>query len=213
MYQISASISPGSSGGAVVNAKGELIGISTSTWKVKGSQNINFAIPINKVLETDLCSLTDTTRLRYNAMLARAFNAVKTGRLEYALALIDNYLDYRPADERGLQLMAQALVLKGLLNLDMNLIHKGIAIYKKQGFYVVLGEVAMRVGKINDAILAFQTAVFLDPTDAESYAKLAKGFGLRGNNEAEIHYNFIAAGKGSIEAQIWLEDNGYFILR
>jgi len=47
--QITASISPGSSGGAVVNDKGELIGISTLT--AREGQNLNFAIPIDEGLE------------------------------------------------------------------------------------------------------------------------------------------------------------------
>lgn len=46
--QVSAAISPGSSGGAVVNAKGELIAITTLT--VTRGQNLNFAIPVNEVL-------------------------------------------------------------------------------------------------------------------------------------------------------------------
>jgi hypothetical protein len=46
--QISAAISPGSSGGAVVNTKGELIAITTLT--VTKGQNLNFAIPVNEVL-------------------------------------------------------------------------------------------------------------------------------------------------------------------
>jgi len=41
--QITASLSTGSSGGAVVDSKGELIGISTLT--VRGGQNLNFIIP------------------------------------------------------------------------------------------------------------------------------------------------------------------------
>ncbi len=45
--QVSTAISPGSSGGAVVNAKGELIGITTLS--VTKGQNLNFAIPINEV--------------------------------------------------------------------------------------------------------------------------------------------------------------------
>lgn len=47
LIQITASISPGSSGGAVVNSKGELIGISTYT--ITEGQNINFAIPIEDI--------------------------------------------------------------------------------------------------------------------------------------------------------------------
>jgi S1-C subfamily serine protease len=45
LFQISAPISPGSSGGPVVNLKGDLIGISVSGIKADGAQNLNFAIP------------------------------------------------------------------------------------------------------------------------------------------------------------------------
>lgn len=52
LIQITASISPGSSGGAVVNSKGQLIGISTYT--VKEGQNINFAIPVKDIFKTKI---------------------------------------------------------------------------------------------------------------------------------------------------------------
>jgi S1-C subfamily serine protease len=45
--QISASISPGSSGGPVVNMKGQVIGIAT--FQVRG-QNLNFAVPGYRIL-------------------------------------------------------------------------------------------------------------------------------------------------------------------
>ncbi|SMC78956.1 S1C family serine protease [Papillibacter cinnamivorans] len=48
MMQISAPISPGSSGGALINEYGEVIGITTSGYYT--GQNLNFAVPINDVI-------------------------------------------------------------------------------------------------------------------------------------------------------------------
>lgn len=47
LIQTSAPISPGSSGGALINERSEVIGVTSSGYNV--GQNLNFAIPINKV--------------------------------------------------------------------------------------------------------------------------------------------------------------------
>lgn len=45
--QIDASISPGSSGGAVLNSKGKFIGVATAGHRDKDAQNLNFVVPSN----------------------------------------------------------------------------------------------------------------------------------------------------------------------
>ena len=51
--QTDASINPGNSGGALVNLRGELIGINTAIYGSGGNIGIGFAIPVNMVKQID----------------------------------------------------------------------------------------------------------------------------------------------------------------
>lgn len=51
-YQFTCAASPGNSGGPLINAKGEVIGVVS--WQLRDSQNLNFAVPITYVLGLDL---------------------------------------------------------------------------------------------------------------------------------------------------------------
>ena len=53
LVQISAPISPGSSGGGVFDGRGRLIGMSTFILRPNTGQNLNFALPVDEILYWD----------------------------------------------------------------------------------------------------------------------------------------------------------------
>jgi tetratricopeptide (TPR) repeat protein len=74
--QYTASISPGSSGGALFNGKGELIGITSSS--IKSGQNLNFAIPIHYFNSIPTVDYKDSSQLNNMQQLFASFNNMGT---------------------------------------------------------------------------------------------------------------------------------------
>jgi len=85
--QTNADINPGNSGGALVNLRGELIGINTAIYGRSGNIGIGFAIPVNmaKQITEQLIEFGEVKRGRLgfsaqdlNADLAKAFEISKS---------------------------------------------------------------------------------------------------------------------------------------
>ena len=106
--QTDASINPGNSGGALVNLRGELVGINTAIFSQSGaSHGIGFAIPINLALRIAE-QILETGEVKRGFLggsiqdispsLAEAFGLDKKNG-----ALINKVLKDSPADKAGLQ--------------------------------------------------------------------------------------------------------------
>ena len=105
--QTDASINPGNSGGALVNLKGELVGINTAIFSRGGGNiGIGFAIPINLALQI-------MEQLLDKGMVERGFIGVQVQNLNPDLAeafgiknqkgaIVNSVLPDSPAQEAGL---------------------------------------------------------------------------------------------------------------
>ena len=105
--QTDASINPGNSGGALVNLRGELVGINTAIFSQSGaSHGIGFAIPINLALQI-MEQILNTGEVKRGFLgvsiqditpeLAEAFGLTRKNG-----ALINKVLKDSPADKAGL---------------------------------------------------------------------------------------------------------------
>ncbi len=91
LIQISAPISRGSSGGAVVNGKGELIGISSSGYIY---QDINFAIPIQEIYELSTnCSLLDSICSNKVEHFLKCYQAYNKNQTKLTFNYLIKYID------------------------------------------------------------------------------------------------------------------------
>jgi hypothetical protein len=95
-YQITAPISPGSSGGPVLNEDGHVVGIATATLSV--GQNLNFAVPITT---TGLRALRETapTSMRLTNIVSEERPERDEAR-EDGIECLDPERDIRMADYR-----------------------------------------------------------------------------------------------------------------
>src|SRR5437868_5825283 len=79
IIQITAPISPGSSGSPVVNMHGQVIGVAT--LQITGGQSVNFAIPSERIAQLDRTAQTENSQQSLGEL------AVATGRNKRAKAV------------------------------------------------------------------------------------------------------------------------------
>ncbi len=106
LIQTDAAINPGNSGGALVNVKGEIIGINTVKIAIQGFEGMGFAIPINQV-KTVIDSLVKEKQIVRPALGVKLLGEVTADSAAYYQLPVDYGVVIEvhrsgPADKAGL---------------------------------------------------------------------------------------------------------------
>ena len=107
LLQTDAAISPGNSGGALVNADGEIIGINSAKLATNGVEGMGFAIPINTV-QTIIDELMEKGYVARPYLGVTIFDKQTAARYGYSLSIEKGVYVFQiaigsPADKAGLQ--------------------------------------------------------------------------------------------------------------
>ena len=190
--QMTAPISPGSSGGPVLNSKGEVIGISVSVHRALDAQNLNFAIPSN-YLKALLAKARPAKPLSQNSQSISAETYFLRGNAKYGLGLYDAAIVaytlailLEPDD-------AAAYYNRGLAKYNLDQYFAAIADYDMAirlkpddaAAYINRGLAKADLKQYFAAISDYDMAILLEPDDAAAYYN-------RGNAKVGLEQYFAA---------------------
>lgn len=185
IIQISASISPGSSGSPVVNMKGEVIGIAS--FQIIEGQNLNFAIPgerIAKLTPGRKKTLTKWEIDRAKKELASAKALYITG-LKFLLAGdYENALSYFEKAVKRDPHYAKAHFQIGYCNGKLGRHSEEIRAYKKTIYinphyalaHYNLGVTYGELGHYSEAVKFYKQAIRIKPDYADAYYNLGTNY-------------------------------------
>ncbi len=202
VLQLSAPISPGSSGGPLINTQGEVVGINSSGYTAAaGAQSLNFAIPINEVKRhIGVEPKIDMTYFDEIIMSARATHitamlALAENNVNEAIRLLQVIINKAPD-------YIWAYVDLSYIYGARNMLDEGIALCKKAisvdpdyaMLYHNLAAVYLRKGMITEAMKTSKRAVALDPENSFFHMGLCTVY-----SNAEMFAEAIAEGKKAVE--------------
>ncbi len=182
-YQITAPISPGSSGGALFNMKGELLGMTTfgQIDENRLNQNLNFAININnaKYLTHNLDLSVDKAykQIAYDNFIPVYMRFQLSGDYENAIKVCTEQLKIKPSNGIAYHFRATTYILLTELTLAESDFQKSL-IYSssndiREWDYIGLGKIYRKSGQFEKAKDNYLKALEINNDNSLTYCNLA----------------------------------------
>ncbi len=151
ILQFSAPVSPGNSGGPLLNSKGEVVGVTTFI-RIRG-QNLNFAVSINEV---------KPYIRNYPKMSIEEFSQ-KVSKV-YFLYLKGRELCYQGRFQEAIE------ILKEVINANPEFVEA----------HLLLGEIYALLGRIDEKIGEWMKVLSIDPDNFEAHLNLGIAYSQKG---------------------------------
>jgi tetratricopeptide (TPR) repeat protein len=195
IIQITAPISPGSSGSPVVNMRGEVVGVAT--LQLADGQSLNFAVPSDRVVQLQagatrtLGELVAATKKSQRASAERFYmqglGFLSRDDCEKALPYFKKATD---ADPDYADAWAQSGYCSGILGRHAEALKASRqAIRLKPDSpesYLNLGSSLANLGQFKESVDAYKQALRLDPNNADTLFVLGISYGKLGRAEDEV---------------------------
>ncbi len=195
IIQITAPISPGSSGSPVVNMQGQVIGVAT--LQITGGQSVNFAIPSERISQLQIVALMSLSDLAASTGRNKRAKAVQLFRdglsflsrddCEKALPYFEKAVE---SDTNYAEAWAQTGFCREKLGRHADAIEaskKAVSLRPAAESYFNIGLANYYLKQYRDAVDAYRQAIRLDPYNAsDAYYALGLAYRDWGRPDDEI---------------------------
>jgi len=194
IIQITAPLSPGSSGSPVVNMKGEVIGIAT--FQILEGQNLNFSIPSERIAKLEsgkVKTLAEWKSGKTEEWLSSAEGLSAIGLFHAGAEDYEKALSYLERAVKQDPNFADAYFLIGWCHDMLGKYNEAIESYKQAirikpdyaEAHFNLGGAYVSLGRYNEAIESYRQAIRIKPDYAEAHFNLGVAYRSLGRyNEA-----------------------------
>ncbi len=195
IIQITASISPGSSGSPVVNMNGQVIGVAT--LQAAEGQNLNFAVPAERIAQLKITelqtfsSLSTETQKNKRSAAERLYSqgVAQLSRDDYARA-VPYFEKAVEADPNYAEAWYQAGYSYGRLGKHAEALKASRQAAKLRpewsAAFVNIGASSYALGQYKEAVDAYRQAIRLDDDNADIQFSLGLSFGKLNRADEEI---------------------------